>query len=257
MTKLGIFSWFSYPMSIEERFRMIKQAGFEATSLWWGEESKNLQPEMARKIGLQIDNIHAPFDHPNDLWLDNLNGENYLDMLFSCVNDCMHHQIPVAVIHITGFSEPPEITQIGLERVKRIVDIAENKGVYLAFENLNFLHHLDYIFENIQSEHLGFCYDSGHKNCYHRDADCLSLYGNRLLALHIDDNFADQDTHLLPYDGTVNWNRVKEKLKECKGVGYLTLEVDFNPKHEKSQIYKELSVEDFLALAYEKAAKLI
>lgn len=257
MTKLGIFSWFSYPLHIKERFKMIKSAGFEATSLWWGDENKNLQPEMARKSGLQIDNIHAPFDHPNDLWLDNLNGENYLNMLISCVEDCMHHNIRVAVIHITGFSEPTDITYLGLERVKKLVDFAENKGVYLAFENLNYLQHLNYIFENIQSEHLGFCYDSGHENCYHRDVDCLSLYGNKLLALHIDDNFGDYDTHLLPYDGTVNWNRVKERLKESKSIDYITLEVDFNPKHEKSQIYKELSAEEFLTLAYEKAVKLI
>jgi L-ribulose-5-phosphate 3-epimerase len=54
----------------------------------------------------------------------------------------------------------------------------------------------------------------------------------------------------------VNWNSVKEKLKKCKGINYLTLEVDFNPKHEKSQIYKGLSAEDFLALAYEKVLKL-
>ena len=257
MMKLGIFSWFSYSLPIEERFRMIKQAGFDATSLWWAEESKHLQPEMARKIGLEIDNIHTPFNHANDLWLDGLNGEEYLNMLISCVNDCVQHSILVAVVHITGFSEPPEITQIGMERVKRLVDFAENKGVYLAFENLNFLQHLDYIFENIKSEHLGFCYDSGHENYFHCEADCLSRYGKRLSALHIDDNFGDHDTHLLPYDGTVNWNIIKEKLKKCKGINYLTLEVDFNTKHEKSHIYKELSAGDFLALAYERAVKLI
>lgn len=56
--KLGIFSWFSYSLDIEERLRMIKQAGFDATSLWWGDENKHYQPEMARKLGLEIDNIH-------------------------------------------------------------------------------------------------------------------------------------------------------------------------------------------------------
>jgi L-ribulose-5-phosphate 3-epimerase len=164
---------------------MIKYAGFEATSLWWGDESKHLQPEMARKLGLQIDNIHTPFNHPNDLWFDGLDGEDYLNMLISCVNDCVQHNIPVAVVHITGFSKPPEITQIGIDRVKRLVDFAENKEVYLAFENLNFLQHLDYIFENIKSDHLGFCYDSGHENCFRQDADCLSHYGKRLFAMII------------------------------------------------------------------------
>ncbi len=35
MTKFGIFAWFSYPLPIEDRLQMIKQAGFDATSLWW------------------------------------------------------------------------------------------------------------------------------------------------------------------------------------------------------------------------------
>lgn len=256
MDKVGIFSWYSYAFPIEERLRMIKDAGFDATSLWWGYENKHLQPEIARKLGLHIDNIHTLFTHPNDLWFDNLNGIDYLDMLISCVNDCGQHDIPVAVVHITGFKNPPEISQIGMDRVKRLVDIAENKNIYLAFENLNFLQHLDYIFENIKSDYLGFCYDSGHENYFHPDADCLSRYGKRLMAVHLDDNFGDDDTHLLPYDGTVNWNNVKDKLKECKGINCLTLEVDFNPKHEKSQIYQGLSSEDFLALAYERVQKL-
>ncbi len=256
MDKFGMFSWFSYSLPIEERLQMIKQAGFDATSLWWGDENKHVQPEMARKLGLQIDNIHTPFNNPNDLWFDALGGEDYLNMLISCVDDCQQHSIPVAVVHITGFSKPPEITHIGMERIKRLVDFAERKGVFLAFENLNFLQHLDYVFEHIKSDYLGFCYDSGHENCFHPDADCLLRYGKRLYALHLDDNYGDADTHLLPYDGTVDWNNIREKLKHCKEVKYLTLEVDFNPNHEKSQIYKELSAKDFLAMAYERVQKL-
>jgi L-ribulose-5-phosphate 3-epimerase len=136
MNGLGIFAWFSYPLPIEERFRMIKRAGFDATSLWWGDEDKQLQPVMARKLGLQIDNMHTPFSHPNDLWVDNLDGEGYLNMLIDCVSDCKKHDIPVAVVHITGFSDPPEISKVGIDRIKRLVDFAEKKDVYLAFENM-------------------------------------------------------------------------------------------------------------------------
>ncbi len=35
----------------------IRSAGFDAVSLWWGDElqDKNSQPEMARKLGLDIE----------------------------------------------------------------------------------------------------------------------------------------------------------------------------------------------------------
>lgn len=60
---LGIFSWFSYQFPLAQRL------------------------EMARKLGLEIDYVHAPFDNPNDLWRDGLNGEDYVDMLLSSIHD--------------------------------------------------------------------------------------------------------------------------------------------------------------------------
>jgi len=157
MKKLSIFSWFSYPLPLEERLKLIKDAGFDATILWWAGDDKYNQPEIVRKIGLDIENIHTPFNNPNSLWKDGLDGDEYIDMLISCVDDCNKFVIPTAVIHITGFSEPPEITKTGLERIKRLVDFAEMKNVNLAFENLNFLQHLDYLFENIKSDRVSFC----------------------------------------------------------------------------------------------------
>lgn len=57
MPGLGIFSWFSYQLPIQVRLEFIKNVGFNATSLWWGDEpneDKNSQPELARRIGLEI-----------------------------------------------------------------------------------------------------------------------------------------------------------------------------------------------------------
>lgn len=38
MKGLSIFSWFSYPLPLQERLELIKNAGFDATALWWGDE---------------------------------------------------------------------------------------------------------------------------------------------------------------------------------------------------------------------------
>lgn len=257
MTGTGIFSWFSYNLPIEERITLIKNAGFDAASLWWDGENKNKELEITRKLGLRIDNIHAPFPNANDIWIDCSGGDDYIDMLISCVNDCATHEIPAAVIHTSSFSNPVGISELGLDRIKKLVEAAENKRIKLAFENLNSLQHLDYIFGSIKSEYVGFCYDSGHENCNHPDADCLSLYGDRLFAVHIDDNFGDGDTHLLPFDGTINWTVTLNKLKKCRAIDFLTLEVDFNPKHEKSRIYENLKAEEYVRSAHEKAVRLL
>lgn len=257
MKKLSIFSWYSYPDTIEERLKAIKQAGFDATMLWWAEEDKHTQPDLARSIGLEVENIHAPFKNVNSLWHDGIDGDDYLNVLMKCVEDCMIHEIPTMVVHITGFSDPPELTGIGLDRVKRLVDHAERKHVNLAFENLHYLQHLDYILKNFNSDRVGFCYDSGHENWNHPTANCLSKYGDKLMALHLDDNFGNADTHLLPFDGNVNWERLKQDLTQCRELEYISLEVDFNTKAEESKIYEGLSAMEFLQKAFERASKLL
>lgn len=259
MAGTAIFSWFSYSLPIKERLLLIKNAGFDATSLWWGEEedeNKHHQPEFARRVGLDIDYVHAPCNNPNSLWIDGLDGDDYLHLLISCVDDCNRHGIPTVVIHITRLLSTPTISLIGLERMRKLVEFAEKKQVNLALENMNSIPHLDYVYANIQSERLGFCYDSGHEHYNHPNADCLSRYGDKLFTVHLDDNLGDDDTHLLPYDGTIEWNVTIDKLKKCREIRFLTLEVDFNRKHEKSILYKSLSAADFLSLAHMRVLQL-
>jgi sugar phosphate isomerase/epimerase len=257
MLGIGMFSWFSYDLPILERLTLIKEAGFTATGLWWSGDNKDEQPEMARKIGLQIDNIHTPFVEPNRLWLDGAAGDDYQNTLISCVEDCSVHEIPVAVIHLTPFQDEAPVTDIGLKRIAKIIEVAERKDILLAFENLSVLDHLDAVFERFLSPCVGFCYDSGHENWNHADRDCLSLYGYKLIALHINDNFGDADSHMLPFDGTVDWSEKMKGLKQCKEVDYFTFEVDFNRKHEKCAIYKDWTAREYLEAAYAKATKLL
>lgn len=259
MPGLSIFSWFSYPLPIEERLLLIKNAGFDAVALWGGDEdgeSWERQPEAARRMGLDIDYVHAPFHDPNRLWIDGLEGEDYLNTLISCIDACSRHNIPTAVVHITRLSVKPALSQVGLDRVKRLAAFAEKKQVNAALENMGSIQHLDDVYANIQSDCLGFCYDSGHQHYNHPDADCLSRYGNRLSAVHLDDNFGDDDTHLLPYDGTVNWAVTMDKLRACRPLRYLTLEVDFNRDHQMSGGYRPLTAAQFLLLAHERLLRL-
>ncbi len=258
MKGFGIFSWFSYPLPLKERLALIKDAGFKATSLWWGDEfgDKNRQPETARRLGLDIDYAHAPFDNPNDLWLDGINGDTYLNQLFSCIDDCSRHGIPTAVIHVTRLSSRPPVTSIGMDRIRTLVEHAETRQVNLALENMDSICHLDHIYEQLQSDRLGFCYDSGHENYNHPGVDCLSRYGDKLFAVHLDDNWGDEDTHLLPYDGNINWEALGNKLKKCRDIPYLTLEVDFNRQNKRSRIYQDLSAAAFLSSAYQRLEKL-
>ena len=161
-------------------------------------------------------------------------------------------------MHLTGFPPYPPVSELGLKRIEELVYLAEQKNVKLAFENLWTFEHLDAIFGRFSSHNVGFCYDSGHENL-NLYRDCLNSYGDRLFALHINDNFRDgYDAHVLPFDGTIDWDKKMRQINQCKNVDFFTLEIyklEYG-EHEKSCIYNDLSAEEFLNLAYQRAVKL-
>jgi len=252
-----MFAWFGFDMTIAERLQAIKDAGFEATGLGWDEDAGNIheQPDMARKIGLQIDHIHASFRKydSNQLWIDNLEGEDYQNLLINGIEDCKIHNVPVMVAHLSRSKNIINVTEIGLQRIAKIVETAERKNVKVAFENIVFHEHLNNVFEYFTSTHVGLCYDSGHENAYsnygnNSDYDLLELFKDRVFALHIHDNYGEHDSHLLPFDGTIDWNKKMQAIKLCTNVNYFTLEVGYEGN---------LSAKDFLNSAYETAIKLL
>ncbi|WP_352419064.1 TIM barrel protein [Proteiniborus sp.] len=170
--KTGIYYWFGYPIESRRRFELIRAAGFDSVMLWWGDEykdidgDKNILPDLARAYGLEVENIHAPFDTVNEIWKDNIDGKEVMDLYIKCIDDCARHNISTVVLHITTGKNPPPVTKLGIERFKDIVDYSQNKGIYIALENLRRHDYLNEIFMNIDSPYLGFCYDSGHEKCY-------------------------------------------------------------------------------------------
>lgn len=252
--KTGLDYWFGYTIESKKRFRLIREAGFDSVMLWWGDEfrdingDKELLPDLARKAGIEIENIHAPYESVNEIWKDNINGKEIMNLYLSCIDDCVRHNISTMVLHVTTGNNPPPISKVGIERMKNIVDYSQNREIYIALENLRRPKYLQKIFEKIDSPNLGFCYDSGHENCYSRDLDLLNLYGNRLLALHLHDNDGTDDQHRILGDGTINWQNVRNKIKKIGYTKPITMEVT----NEFSKKYANLDAEIFLKNAYEK-----
>lgn len=252
--KAGLDYWFGYAIENKKRFNLIREAGFDSVMLWWGDEfrdingDKELLPDLARKSGLEIENIHASYETVNEIWKDNINGKEIMNLYLSCIDDCVRHSISTMVLHVTTGKNPPPISKVGIERMKNIVDYSQSRGIYIALENLRRPEYLQEIFEKIDSLNLGFCYDSGHENCYSRDIDLLNLYGNKLLALHLHDNDGTDDQHRILGEGTINWQNIRNKIKRIGYTKPITMEVT----NEFSKKYSNLDAETFLKNAYEK-----
>ena len=262
--ELGISSWYGYNFSYEKRIKLIKDAGFQSVMMWWGEDSddenasREQKPDIVRKHNLKIENMHFSFDKIDSIWEDNLDGEELLNKYLSFIDDCKTHEIPAAVMHVTGEEDPPLYNQLGLGRFKRIIEKAEKNNITIALENVWRLDYLDFLFNNIKSDKLKFCYDSGHENCFTPEIDCLAKFGGKLAALHLHDNIGKNnlqrnDLHMLPFSGTVNWNRIIKKLNELNYNGTLSFEVDA----QYSNVINQYTAEAFLLEARMRAEKLL
>lgn len=251
---ITIFDWFGYDIPYAERYRLIKEAGFNGVLLYWSNELGNndykQNPELARQEGLFVENVHTPYLTINNLWLDNLSGNEITDYLLQCVDDCHQCEIPTMIVHLTGGDNPPILNELGINRIKKIIERAERKCVNVALENLREPENLKYVFDSINSRRLGFCFDSGHQNCYSKHIDLLSMYGDKLMALHLHDNDESDDQHLVPFDGNIDWNEVIKKLNEIRYNGPIALEI-MNMGYEH---IKEPG--EFLAIAFERAKRL-
>lgn len=243
---------------------MIREAGFDGVSIWWGDDYGGYgfreAPILARKAGLYIENVHVPFEPMNHLWEDTLDGGALAEKLLSFVDDCAEHEIPTIVMH-ASYGEAPPINKIGLQRFECLIEQAEQKNVKIALENMrreSQLLQASELLEHFDVPSLGFCFDSGHHNIrlsLTPECDLLSRFGHRLMAIHLHDNSGtiatqnDVDQHLLPFDGTIDWNKTMKDIKNTGYNGAIALEV-CNVGYEK------LSAPEFLQEAFNRAKKL-
>ncbi len=245
--KLGIFDWFGYEMPIEERVRLIADAGFDNISIWAGDQE--IVPDMARRMGMFVENLHTDYENTNALWTDEPESEGILNRYLDAVRACADYSIPVMVVHLSGGDNPPEPSILGIERLKRVTELAERNNIIIALENLKRPAYIDYVYERIQSDKLQFCYDSGHENIFSKGEDLLSKHADRLVVLHLHDNNGIADQHKLPGDGAIDWNDIARRLKRSGYNGAISLEVS----RISSPRFADVSPEAYLAEAYKKA----
>ena len=268
--KLGIGILGGQQLTIPQHLSLLRQLGWDAFFTSWSPDHTALWAEAADKHGLLYTSIHAPFSHEYRIWNGGEDGENEIKTMISCIEDCGRHGVPVMVLHtMNGFSSkaPNGPTQVGLDGYARIIEAGNKHGVKLAFENTEREEFLAAVMQKFWNEPcLGFCYDTGHEQCY-RNSDVMALYGEKLCHTHFDDNFGVtgdhitwyDDAHLPMGDGIVNWHRVMDSIDACGYTGVLTCELTTKNKPERNTHgkYQSMPIDAFYALALERARRVL
>ena len=103
---------------------------------------------------------------------------------------------------------------------------------------------------NINLDNIGVCYDCGHDHCHFKDAFNFDKFKDKIFCIHIHDNYGKIDDHLIPGDGTVNYDYVLDGLKRANFHDYFTMELCYRND------YLNENIVDFYKKGYERGLEL-
>jgi len=93
---------------------------------------------------------------------------------------------------------------------------AKQRGVTLALENtlgeMATPANLKHFLEQTRLTNVKLCFDTGHAHIEGGVPAAIGIIRNLVVTTHVHDNNGERDDHLLPYDGTVDWNAMLASL---------------------------------------------
>ena len=259
-TSTGDFA--AYTSSQAEALRWIRQAGFTCADYNFGSDYRDHSgvysadhkayfEELRRAAdaaGIRLVQAHSPMGAP--IAPDN---EQFIEDTLRCVDACGAWGIPNLVVH-SGYRPGLSVEETFAENRRFFAPIlarAEKYGVNILVENFNKrcvdgLYWIDNaadllgLIECVDHPLFHAVWDAGHANMQDMPQDEeLQLLGSHVRALHIQDNGGgkEEDTHLMPFFGTLNLDAVMHGLQKIGYSGYFTFEVGavFTPAAKKRQ----------------------
>lgn len=258
-----------YTLPMEQIVSMLKENGFSAVSPLWSPELDIAALSACVKAHkMVIQSIHSMHKSIELLWEpENEMALPVFQNILKSLDDCARFGVDILVIHSWQglvYSFPKGALNFGL--FDKIVRYAEKRDVAIAFENLEGEEYLDALMMRyLKQKNVGFCWDSGHDNCYPHQLDFLDKFGDRLIMTHLNDNFGLRDTegipsknddlHLLPFDGVIDWDQVLFKLQNASRQAVLNFEIKTLARSgaEGDLLYANLSLEKFIEKAGRRA----
>lgn len=237
-----------------ETIDAIVSAGFKNVFIqWYNKEWNPTQEEQlkyVREKGLNIIFAHLGYKNMRDIWVDCENGENLVENFINDIKICKDNGISLVVMHLIGGIDVPPYNELGLKRLKKIIEYAEALDVNIAFENTKQKEYLYYVLDNFDNKNVGICFDSGHYHIFSNDEFNFEKYKDRIFAIHLHDNDKSDDLHLLPFEGTSNWEDIIKNLSKANYDGPITMEICYRYN------YLEMGINKFYEKAYEVGKQL-
>ena len=269
-TEIGISTKCGCGDTLEETLQNIKQAGFSHVMLDVT-KSSDLEESIiiTKKAGLNIPYVHLGSRQACELYEKSPHENDFVKDKIREIEICKLHGIYTVVLHpahtdvpISHAPQKPNLCAI--ENMNKILAAAKLNGIKVALENTEtaYCDHLLYLLDNIDSPYLGLCFDSGHHHLFRCKIDLIEKYRDRIFAVHFHDNMQDwpvhswtQDLHLLPFDGTIDFDKIAKGIAKSSYTGITMLE-SYRLTHGEPKPYKNMTPLDFLNKAHHHGKRL-
>lgn len=264
--EVSISTTFNYDIPLSSMAPMIKNAGFDWISLSGSDYAQLAYLTVAGRDeiisicsenNLLVDSIHAPLGDNIDISHTDSDVREYGVHLFKqAIHACTEIGCSMLVIHLCNRFPDDEFggRMVAVrDSLEEIIPYARHKNITIAIENLIKSSTLQ-LFERVLAEHnvtgVGVCLDTSHANIVGNLYSLLEKYGDRIIATHISDNKGLLDDHMLPFEGTLDWNKFTQHFAKIPYKEKFLLEVEM-----RESSFKEPQV--FLKEAYRRAQALI
>lgn len=172
----------------------------------------------ADAAGIAYTHAHAPGEADADEWIGrSIEAASVLGARYLVVHPIWHEKNGRVIK--TG----ARFLQVNADAIQKWLPKAEACGVVLLAENILWGASSDprviaELVKKVDSDWFGWCFDVGHAYCCGYKPDVLKACAVAPMSLHIQDNDGTCDGHLIPGDGTIDWDLFLRTLRE---IGYL------------------------------------
>jgi sugar phosphate isomerase/epimerase len=261
---ISIGTTFNYGIPLREQLPVIKKAGFthisigakiEHSNYLASEGMKNIRA-MVDSHGLGVCSIHTPFGKGIDISSpDKAVSDRTVETYQRCIDVAFFLSAGVVIFHPTAYLSSDRIharKDVLVKNVEKLLEHIAHGRVRLAVENDSYEPANDVLshsLDEIGEPGYGFCYDSSHDNIVEQPLALLDRYGHRLLTTHISDNRGKKDDHILPFEGTYDWDGFCKAFPCDVFSGVFLLEVEMRESAFESPV-------EFLSEAFRRGEKL-
>ncbi len=244
---IGISTGCFYKTPIINILKDIRDGGFTILEIcsfpdhlpYHDKDAVNRARDELNRLGLEAFSFHAPFANHIDITaLDDYHRQQALENLLTACDAAAILGARHIVIHPGPEREgkpPAEELYQRMKNGSQVLSIVATHcrklGLQLLLENmlphLLFGHTSDilYMLGAIKETNVGTCLDTGHANLSGELFNVVHKMSGHLRMIHANDNNGDWDTHLVPGEGSIDWNRIIHELAKSNFNGALILEL--------------------------------